>query len=137
MSLNSFFKANLINLWLLFFCTKSSWKSLQLKKSGIQERERKAGNAENCHYDSGKSPKRFLGMLLIWHSGECWKRFRVMVKKIPGNGQEDARKCLRRFRGMVKNISGNLNLVLFREIFLIFYQILPFCNSAILNKAIW
>ena len=58
------------------------------------------------------------------HSGECSKRFGGMLKKIPGNVREDSRECSRRFRGMLKKISGNLNLDLFCEILLIFYQIL-------------
>ena len=57
-------------------------------------------------------------------SGECSRRFRGMFKKIPGNVQRNSRECSRRFRGMVKKISGNLNLDLFCEILLIFYQIL-------------
>ena len=57
-------------------------------------------------------------------SGECSKRFRGMLKKIPGNVREDPREYSRRFRGMLKKISGNLNLYLFCEILLIFYQIL-------------
>ena len=43
---------------------------------------------------------------------------------IPGNVSEDSGECSRRFRGMFKKISGNLNLDLFCEILLIFYQIL-------------
>ena len=57
-------------------------------------------------------------------SGECSRRFRVMLKKIPGNVEKDSGKCSRRFRGMFNKIPGNLNLDLFCEILLIFYQIL-------------
>ena len=57
-------------------------------------------------------------------SEECSKRFRGMLKKIPGNVQKDSGKCSRRFRGMFEKMPGNLNLDLFCEILLIFYQIL-------------
>ena len=56
-------------------------------------------------------------------SGECSRRFWGMFKNIPGNVQEDSGKCFRRFRGMFEKIPGNLNLDLFCEILLIFYQI--------------
>ena len=51
-------------------------------------------------------------------SAECY------YFNIPGNIPEDSGECSRRFRGMLKKISGNLNLDLFCEILLIFYQIL-------------
>ena len=57
-------------------------------------------------------------------SGECSKRFRGMFPKILDNVPEDSGECSRRFRGMLKKIPGNLNLDLFCEILLIFYQIL-------------
>ena len=57
-------------------------------------------------------------------SGKCSRRFRGMLKKTPGNVEEDSGECSRRFRGMLKKIPGNLNLDLFCEILLIFYQIL-------------
>ena len=64
-------------------------------------------------------------------TGECSRRFRGMFKTIPGNVQEDSRECSKRFWGMFKRIPGmferipgNLNLDLFCEILLIFYQIL-------------
>ena len=57
-------------------------------------------------------------------SGECSNRFREMFEEFPGNAREDSGECSRRFRGMLKKISGNLNLDLFCEILLIFYQIL-------------
>ena len=72
-------------------------------------------------------------------SEECWRRFLGMFQKILGNVQEDSGKCSRgcsgnvqeysgecskRFWGMFKKIPGNLNLDLFCEILLIFYQIL-------------
>ena len=47
-----------------------------------------------------------------------------MFQKIPGNVREDSGECSRRFRGMLKKILSNLNLDLFCEILLIFYQIL-------------
>ena len=47
-----------------------------------------------------------------------------MFKKIPGNVQRDSGECSRGFPGMLNKISGNLNLDLFCEILLIFYQIL-------------
>ena len=69
----------------------------------------------NVRRDSGECSKRFRGML---------KKIPGMLKKIPGNVREDPREYSRRFRGMLKKISGNLNLYLFCEILLIFYQIL-------------
>ena len=57
-------------------------------------------------------------------SGECSKIFRGMFKKISGNVQEGSGECSGRLRGMLKKISGNLNLDLFCEILFIFYQIL-------------
>ena len=57
-------------------------------------------------------------------SGECSKRFWGMFKTIPGNVQEDSGECSKRFRGMFERIPRNLNLDLFCEILLIFYQIL-------------
>ena len=112
-----------------------------------------AGNVGNLDQDSGESLKGFRGMLLFYCSGECSKRFRGMFKRIPANAQEDSGKCSRGFRemfkrilgnirkesgkcsadsgecltrfwGMFKRIPGNLNLDLFCEILLIFYQIL-------------
>ena len=64
-------------------------------------------------------------------SGECFRRFRGVFLNIPGNVAEDSGECSKRFRGMFKKtqemydrIPGNLNLDLFCEILLIFYQIL-------------
>ena len=57
-------------------------------------------------------------------SGKCSKRLRRMFKTIPGNVREDSGECSRRFQEKLKKISGNLNLDLFCEILLIFYQIL-------------
>ena len=47
-----------------------------------------------------------------------------MFEKIPGNVQEDSGECFTRFRGMFEKIPGDLNLDLFCEVLLIFYQIL-------------
>ena len=58
------------------------------------------------------------------NSWECSKRFRGMLKKNPGNVQEDSGECSRGSLEIFKRISGNLNLYLFSEILLIFYQIL-------------
>ena len=55
---------------------------------------------------------------------ECSRRFRGMFKKISGNDQEVSGECSRRFRRMFERIPGNLNLDLFCEILLIFFQIL-------------
>ena len=55
---------------------------------------------------------------------ECSRGLRGMLKKIPGNVREDSGECSRRFRGMLKKILGNLNLDLFCEVLLNFYQIL-------------
>ena len=55
---------------------------------------------------------------LLEDSGECCYFI------IPGNVEEDSGECSRRFRGMFERIPGNLNLDLFCEILLIFYQIL-------------
>ena len=57
-------------------------------------------------------------------SEEYSKRFQGMFKKILGNVEEDSGECSKGFRGMLKKISGNLNLDLFCEILLTFYQIL-------------
>ena len=51
-------------------------------------------------------------------SGECY------YFNIPGNVTKDSGECSRIFRGMLKEISGNLNLDLFCEILVTFYQIL-------------
>ena len=61
---------------------------------------------------------------LLEDSGECCYFIIAGKKKIPGNVLEDSGECSRRFRGMLKKIPGNLNLDLFCEILLIFYQIL-------------
>ena len=99
---------------------------------------------ENAQEDSGECSTRFRGMLnkipgnaqedsgeCSTRFGECSKRFRGMFQKIPGNAQEDSGnvrqdsgECSKRFRGMFEKIPGNLNLDLFCEILLIFYQIL-------------
>ena len=84
----------------------------------------------NAQQDSGECSKRFRGMLkkipenVRKDSGECSKRFRGMFEKIPENAQKDSGECSKRFRGMLEKIPGNLNLDLFWEILLIFYQIL-------------
>ena len=57
------------------------------------------------------------------HSGEFQQRF-LGFKRILGNAQNYSAECSRRFRGMFKKIPRNLNLDLFFEILLIFYQIL-------------
>ena len=49
---------------------------------------------------------------------------REMFTRIPGNVPDDSGECSRRFQGMLMKISGNLNLDLFCEMLLIFYQIL-------------
>ena len=84
----------------------------------------------NVQQDSGECSTRFRGMFnkIPGHaqqdSGECSKRFQGMLNKIPGNVRKDSGECSERFRGMLKKIPGNLNLDLFCEILLIFYQIL-------------
>ena len=57
-------------------------------------------------------------------SRECSQRFWGMIEKIPGNVRKDSGECSRRFRGMFEGITENLNLDLFCEILLTFYQIL-------------
>ena len=47
-----------------------------------------------------------------------------MFEKIPGTVREDFGECSSTFWGMFKIFPGILNVDLFREIFLIFYQIL-------------
>ena len=60
---------------------------------------------------------------LLENSGECcYFIIRGMLKKIPGNVLEDSGECSKRLRGMLKKIPGNLNLDLFCEILLIFFQ---------------
>ena len=84
----------------------------------------------NVQEDSGECSRRFRGMFekipgnVQKDSGECSRRFRGMFEKIPGNVQKDSGECSKRFRGMFQKIPGNLNLDLFCEILLIFYQIL-------------
>ena len=86
----------------------------------------------NVPEDSRECWRRFRGMFkripgnVPQDSGECSKRFRGMFEEIPGNVQEDSGECSKRFWGMFKKISWNLNLdlELFCEILLIFYQIL-------------
>ena len=84
----------------------------------------------NAQEDSGECSRRFQGMLskipgnAQEDSGECSTRFRGMFKKIPGNVRKDSGEYSKRFRGMFQKIPGNLNLDLFCEILLIFYQIL-------------
>ena len=58
------------------------------------------------------------------HSEEYSKRFQRMLERIPGDVYKDSGECSRRFRRMFKKIPGKLNLDLFCEILLIFYQIL-------------
>ena len=68
-----------------------------------------------------------------------------MFKRIPGNVRRDSGECSKRFwgmytnsgecstgfRGIFKKISANLNLDLFCEMLLIFYQILQLnCEKA-------
>ena len=55
---------------------------------------------------------------LLEDSAECY------CFNIPGNVPGDSGECSRRFRGVLKKVSRNLNLDLFCEILLIFYQIL-------------
>ena len=50
--------------------------------------------------------------------------FQGMLKKIPGNVQEDSGERSTRFRGMFEKIPGDLNLDLFCEVLLIFDRIL-------------
>ena len=52
-------------------------------------------------------------------SGECSRGFQGMFEEIPGNIRRDSVEYTRKFRGMLKKISGNLNLDLFCEILLI------------------
>ena len=74
--------------------------------------EQNAGNAGNEH--SGECSRRFRGMLnkipgnVQKDSGECSRRFRGMLKKIPGNVRKDSGECLKRFRGMFEKIPGNV-----------------------------
>ena len=68
----------------------------------------------NVEEDSGESWRRFWGMLkkipgkVRKDSGECSRRFREMLKKIPGNVEEDSGECSKRFRGMFQKIPGNV-----------------------------
>ena len=91
----------------------------------------------NVRKDSGECSRRFRGMFkripanAQEDSGKCSRGFRGMFKRILGNIRKESGKCsadsgecLTRFWGMFKRIPGNLNLDLFCEILLIFYQIL-------------
>ena len=84
----------------------------------------------NDQEDSRECSRRFWEMFKKFpgnvqeNSRECFRRFRGMFEKIPGNVQDNSVECFRRFRGMFEKIPGNLNLDLFCEILLIFYQIL-------------
>ena len=44
---------------------------------------------------------------VIKDSGECFRGFQGMFKKIPGNIQANSGQCYRRFRGMFQGIPGN------------------------------
>ena len=57
-------------------------------------------------------------------SGECSRRFQGMFQRILGNVPEHSQECSSGFQGMFKKIPGNLNIDLFLEILLIFYQVL-------------
>ena len=78
----------------------------------------------NLLEDSGKCCYFIIPGNVEEDSGKCSRRFRGMFPKILDNVPEDSGECSRRFRGMLKKIPGNLNLDLFCEILLIFYQIL-------------
>ena len=67
-------------------------------------------------------------------SAECLRRSWGMLKKITTNVQKDSGECSKRFRGRFKKIPANLNLDLFREILLIFYQILQLNCDKITTK---
>ena len=86
----------------------------------------------NVPKDSGECSKGFRGVLKKI-PGNIRRRFQGIFEKISGNVPEDSGKCSRRFRGMLKKISGNLNLYLFCEILLIFYQILQLKCAKILR----
>ena len=49
-------------------------------------------------------------------SGECWRGFRGMLKKIPGNVPEDSGECSRRFREMLKGMQWECTRI-FRGMF--------------------
>ena len=67
----------------------------------------------NAREDSGECYRRFLGMFkkipgdVQEDSGECYQRFQIMLSKIPGNVQENSGECAERFRGMSREIAGN------------------------------
>ena len=103
----------------IYFCDLVAFAWLFVKP-GTQERGmefRECGERGECSLG-------LLGILLFYYSRECWRRFRGMFEKIPGNVQENSGECFTRFRGMFEKIPGDLNLDLFCEVLLIFYQIL-------------
>ena len=102
-------------------------------KSAIQKRGTECG-------EQRKSSRRFRGMFKkIEYPGESSRRFWGIFKKNLGNARKEiSGECSKRFRGMLEKIPGmfdripanirknfgNLNFYLFREILLIFYQTL-------------
>ena len=67
----------------------------------------------NAREDSGEFYRRFLGMFkkipadVQEDSGECYQRFQIMLSMILGNDQENSRECVERFQGMFRKIAGN------------------------------
>ena len=89
-------------------------------KPGIQER---GTECEECA-ERGECLLGFRGISQRIPGNVIILTFQGMFHKIPGNVRRDSGECPRRFRGMFERIPGNLNLDLFCDILLIFYQIL-------------
>ena len=92
-------------------------------KPGIQERGTECGERGECSLGFQGISQRILGNVIILtfrgmlkkipgnveeDSGECSKRFRGMFQKIPGDVEEDSWECLKRFPGTFEKIPGNV-----------------------------
>ena len=72
-------------------------------KPGIQEWGTECGECR----ERAECSLGFWGNL-VENSGECSRRFRGMLLKIPANVIKDYGECSRRFRGMFKKIPRNV-----------------------------
>ena len=64
-------------------------------KAGTQKRGTNVGKMGNVQEDSG----------------ECSRRFRKTLEKIPGNVQEGSGECSKRFPGMLEKVPGNFDRI--------------------------
>ena len=68
-------------------------------KPGIQERGTECGEC---------AERRIPGNVIILTFRECWRRFRGMFEKIPGNVRRDSGECSKRFCWMFEKIPVNV-----------------------------